>query len=155
MSTYTLAIMVSKYGYTEAFSKGGIKFLTWFFKENLKWARRVTEHEVIIMEYLQEKVFKEVKYPLKKMNQIVVPNKSGAMENWGIMTFGYSILTKLKTSEIMGDQSTYFVDTFLVHELVHQWHGNLVTCAWWNEFWLNEGMTSYFESIGMLAFYPQ
>ena len=107
------------------------------------------------MDYLQEEVFKEVEYPLKKMDQIVVPNKSGAMEKWGIMTFGYSILSKFITSEMMGNQSTYFVDTFLVHELVHQWHGNLVTFAWWNEFWINEGITSYWESIGMLALYAQ
>ena len=55
----------------------------------------------------------------------------------------------------MDDVSTYDVERIIYHEFVHQWHGNLVTCVWWNEMWLNEGMTSYFESFGMLALYPQ
>jgi aminopeptidase N len=34
-------------------------------------------------------------------------------------------------------------DWVLVHELAHQWWGNLVTCATWKDFWLNEGITVY------------
>ena len=31
----------------------------------------------------------------------------------------------------------------IVHELAHQWWGNLVTCATWQDFWLNEGITTF------------
>jgi aminopeptidase N len=34
-------------------------------------------------------------------------------------------------------------DWLLAHELAHQWWGNLVTCAGWNEFWLNEGIATF------------
>lgn len=34
-------------------------------------------------------------------------------------------------------------DWAIVHELAHQWWGNLVTCATWKDFWLNEGITVY------------
>jgi len=34
-------------------------------------------------------------------------------------------------------------DWVIAHELAHQWWGNLITCADWNEFWLNEGITSF------------
>ena len=34
-------------------------------------------------------------------------------------------------------------DWVIAHELAHQWWGNLVTCADWNEFWLNEGITTF------------
>ena len=55
------------------------------------------------MDYLQEHVFQNLPYPLKKMDQIVVPNKgTSAMENWGMMTFGYDYFLPLITSEMMG-----------------------------------------------------
>ena len=34
-------------------------------------------------------------------------------------------------------------DWVIVHELAHQWWGNLVTCATWQDFWLNEGITTF------------
>lgn len=34
-------------------------------------------------------------------------------------------------------------DWAIVHELAHQWWGNLVTCATWRDFWLNEGITTF------------
>jgi len=51
-------------------------------------------------------------------------------------------LTFISPSVIAGDRS--LVST-VVHELSHSWAGNLVTMATWNDFWLNEGTTSYLE----------
>jgi leukotriene-A4 hydrolase len=59
-------------------------------------------------------------------------------------------LTFATPTIIAGDRSLVNV---LAHELAHSWSGNLVTNATWNDFWLNEGFTRYFESRIVEALY--
>lgn len=51
-------------------------------------------------------------------------------------------LTFVTPTIITGDRS---LTSLVAHELAHSWSGNLVTNATWNDFWLNEGFTVYFE----------
>jgi leukotriene-A4 hydrolase len=51
-------------------------------------------------------------------------------------------LTFITPTIIAGDRSLVSI---ICHELAHSWSGNLVTNASWNDFWLNEGFTNYFE----------
>ena len=66
----------------------------------------------------------------------------GGMEN--------PTLTFLTPTFIAGDRSLVGL---VAHELAHSWSGNLVTNAVWNDGWLNEGFTSYFENRIMEAVY--
>lgn len=59
-------------------------------------------------------------------------------------------LTFCTPSVLAGDRS---LTTIVAHELAHSWSGNLVTNATWNDFWLNEGFTVYFERRIMEALY--
>jgi leukotriene-A4 hydrolase len=51
---------------------------------------------------------------------------------------------------LAGDKS---LTSLIAHELAHSWSGNLVTNATWNDFWMNEGFTVYFENRIMEAIY--
>ena len=59
-------------------------------------------------------------------------------------------LTFATPTIIAGDQSLV---SLVAHELAHSWSGNLVTNATWNDMWLNEGFTVYFENRIMEALY--
>jgi aminopeptidase N len=59
-------------------------------------------------------------------------------------------LTFATPTVLAGDRS---LTSLVAHELAHSWSGNLVTNATWNDFWLNEGFTVYFERRIMEALY--
>lgn len=76
------------------------------------------------------------KYQWNRYDVLVLPPSFpfGGMEN--------PELTFATPTIIAGDKSLV---SLLAHELAHSWSGNLVTNATWNDFWLNEGFTVYFE----------
>jgi leukotriene A-4 hydrolase/aminopeptidase len=75
-------------------------------------------------------------YPWGRYDLLVLPPSFpfGGMEN--------PCLTFATPTIITGDRS---LTSLIAHELAHSWSGNLVTNATWNDFWLNEGFTVYFE----------
>lgn len=76
------------------------------------------------------------KYAWERYDMIVLPPSFpfGGMEN--------PRLTFATPTILAGDRS---LTALIAHELAHSWSGNLVTNATWNDFWLNEGFTVYFE----------
>jgi aminopeptidase N len=68
----------------------------------------------------------------------------GGMEN--------PMLTFATPTIIAGDRS---LTSLIAHELAHSWSGNLVTNATWDDFWLNEGFTVYFEKRIMESLYGE
>lgn len=83
-------------------------------------------------------------YIWEQFDMIVLPPSFpfGGMEN--------PRLTFATPTIIAGDKS---LTTLVAHELAHSWSGNLVTNATWNDFWLNEGFTVYFERRIMESLY--
>jgi aminopeptidase N len=94
-------------------------------------------------------------YPLPKLDNVAGPGQSqffSAMENWGaIFTFERVLLNDPKITSARTRQGIFATDA---HEIAHQWFGNLVTMAWWDDLWLNEGFASWMESKATAHFNP-
>ena len=95
-------------------------------------------------------------YPLPKLDLIAGPGSSqffGAMENWGaIFYFEKFLLVDARLSTQLDKQNVYKV---IAHEMAHQWFGDLVTMAWWDDLWLNEGFASWMASKSTDYFHPE
>jgi aminopeptidase N len=94
------------------------------------------------------------RFPLPKLDLIAVPGGfGGAMENWGGITFFESRL--LFDPATTPDSARRRIFSVLAHEMAHQWFGDLVTTAWWDNLWLNEGFASWMQEKAAAHFYPQ
>ncbi|MBB5710844.1 M1 family metallopeptidase [Sphingomonas xinjiangensis] len=79
-------------------------------------------------------------FPYPKLDQIGSPVMPGAMENAGADIYGDSILFLDEKASTATKQTFGMV---VAHELSHQWFGDLVTPAWWDDLWLNESFANW------------
>ncbi|HEY7375193.1 MAG TPA: M1 family metallopeptidase [Polyangia bacterium] len=91
-------------------------------------------------------------YPYGKLDLLAVPSfGAGAMENAGLITFREERL-------LLGDHASLAArvgaDGIIAHEEAHQWFGDLVTMAWWDDIWLNEAFASFLADAILDAWRP-
>ncbi len=92
-------------------------------------------------------------YPLPKLDQIALPGGfNGAMENWGAIAYNESLLLYDPATSPAGRRMTVW--NLVAHEVAHQWFGNLVTMAWWDNLWLNEGFATWMQRRTVQRFNP-
>lgn len=82
-------------------------------------------------------------YPFAKLDSAAIPLTDwfGAMENPGLITYASRLLLAPPGEESRRFQRSYLA--VAAHELAHQWFGNYVTMAWWDDLWLNESFASW------------
>jgi aminopeptidase N len=94
------------------------------------------------------------RYPLPKLDQIGVPGGfGGAMENWGAIVYTEAALLVDPASS--PEQTRQTVYGTVAHEIAHQWLGNLVTMAWWDDLWLNESFAEWMAIKASERFHPE
>src|SRR5215469_16000228 len=121
-------------------------------KGKARLGRYALEASAEILKYYND--YFGVPYPLPKLDQIAIPGGfGGAMENWGGITYYESVLLfDPKNSSAGTKQDIYEV---VAHEMAHMWFGDLVTMAWWDNLWLNEGFASWMGSKCTAHFNPE
>ena len=92
-------------------------------------------------------------YPWDKLDILAVPGKGGAMENAGAVTFGERLVL-FDGARVPVSQRRGYVGV-MAHELAHQWTGDLVTMAWWDDTWLNEAFATWLRTKTSQAFDPK
>jgi aminopeptidase N/puromycin-sensitive aminopeptidase len=95
-----------------------------------------------------------IKYPFGKLDLIGIPDfEAGAMENAGAITFRETaLLLDDKTASLERQKG---VASTVAHEIAHQWFGDLVTMAWWDDIWLNEGFATFMTAKPLEAWHPE
>ena len=153
MSSYLLAFVVGELHKKTARTKSGVEVNIWATlaqsEDTLDFALDIATHSI---DFYDE--YFGVPYPLPKSDHVALPDfSSGAMENWGLITYRESCL--LADPKLTPESSRRFIATVIAHELSHQWFGNLVTMQWWNDLWLNESFANMMEYVAVDALHPE
>ena len=152
MSTYLLAWVVGELQSVTGATKNDVQVNIWATPAQPASSLRFALDSAIRSIEFYEEYF-DTPYPLPKSDHVALPDfSSGAMENWGLITYReVALLADPRTTSISSRQ---YIASVIAHELAHQWFGNLVTMAWWNDLWLNESFATLMTYPALDALYP-
>eukprot|EP01084_Bolivina_argentea_P103959 186194_1 len=151
MSAYIISLIIGSYDTVSTIDANGVIQSVYMPIDESEYAEFALDAGVKILPYLQDVLSFE--YPLNKMDNIALTQFSwGALENFGAIVYRKSSILSETTSS---DRQLGSIATLVSHEYAHQWFGNTVTCAWWDDTWLNEGFATFFGYDAANIFYPE
>lgn len=153
MSTYLLAFVIGDFISKNGKTKNGIDVTIYATPAQTTASLNFAlKHSIDTIDFFED--YFGVPYPLPKSDAVALPDfANGAMENWGLVTYRESAL--LYNPSVTSIASKQYISTVISHELSHQWFGNLVTMAWWDDLWLNESFATIMEYVCVDAIYPE
>ncbi len=153
MSSYLLAFVTGDMHKKTTQTKNGVEVNVWATTaqpaDSLDYGLEVAKKSI---EYFED--YFGVPYPLAKADHVALPDfSSGAMENWGLITYRERVLLARpgETAQSVFEQ----IALVIAHETSHQWFGNLVTMKWWDDLWLNESFANMMEYAAVDSMYPE
>ncbi len=155
LPSYLVALGVGPFEYVDAGKAGRQKVPVRIVvpKGHAAEAKYAAEHTAEIITRHEE--YFGMDYPYDKADQLAIPNTVGfgAMENPGLVTYEMSLLCVNPQRDTIGRQREFIITA--AHELAHQWFGDIVTTAWWNDIWLNEAFATWMEQKYSAEYFPE
>ncbi len=121
-------------------------------KGKTSWAGYAAQVTATIVQRLED--YFDVPFPYEKVDNVAIAVTSGfAMENAGMVTYAQDIILADPATDTIDRQREYA--SVAAHELAHQWFGDLVTTAWWDDTWLNEAFATWTSSRILATWKPE
>ncbi len=140
LSSYLVALAVGDLASTPERRARAVPVRTWSVPEKASLSDFGQDVAVNVLPRLED--YFGLPYGFGKLDQVGVPDfEAGAMENAGLVTYReVALLLDPDTASLPVQKRVAEVVT---HELSHQWFGNWVTMAWWDDLWLNEAFATW------------